>query len=174
MASPPPQRLQELSDELGNPGIGPLWLAVKRRAINLTKKQVEAFVKRKGEKQIFQAVQPAKGKTVSESLDARWMADLAIFNNQPVVVGGVTLRYVLVCINVFDRFLYAEPIKSKEPRDVTVAMSAIFRRAGKLPKLISTDQGAEFQNEFPELLRRNAIAHTLKVVNAANGNGVAT
>ena len=45
--------LRELSDELGNPGIGPLWLAVKRKAINLTKKQVEAFVKRKGEKQIF-------------------------------------------------------------------------------------------------------------------------
>ena len=93
MASPL-QRMQELSDELGNPGIGPLWLAVKRRAIKLTKKQVEAFVKRKGEKQIFQAVQPAKGKTVSESLDTRWMADLAIFNNQPVVVGGITLIYV--------------------------------------------------------------------------------
>ncbi len=79
MVGPPAQRLRELSDELGNPGIGPLWLAVKRRAIDLTKKQVEAFVKRKGEKQIFQAVQPAKGKTVSESLNARWMADLAMF-----------------------------------------------------------------------------------------------
>ena len=45
--------LRELSDELGNPGIGPLWHAVKCNGINLTKKQVEAFVKRKGEKQIF-------------------------------------------------------------------------------------------------------------------------
>jgi len=82
------QLLQELSDDLGNPGIGSLWLAAKRKALNVSKKQVEAFVKRKGEKQIFQAVQPARGKTVSESLDARWMMDLIVFYKQPVVVGG--------------------------------------------------------------------------------------
>ena len=129
--------LQELSDELGNPGIGPLWLAVKRKGVGVSKKQVEAFVKRKGEKQIFQAVQPAKGKTVSESLNARWMMDLIVFYNQPVVVGGVTMRYILVCINVFDRYLYAEAIKSKESKDVAVALGAIFRKAKKLPKLTS-------------------------------------
>jgi hypothetical protein len=80
--------LRELSEELGNPGIAPLWLAVKRKGVNVSKKQVEAFVKQKGEKQIFQAVQPAKGKTVSESLNARWMMDLIVFYKQPVVVGG--------------------------------------------------------------------------------------
>ena len=56
--------LRELSDELGNPGIGPLWLAVKRKGVGVSKNQVEAFVKRKGERQIFQAVQPAKGNGV--------------------------------------------------------------------------------------------------------------
>jgi hypothetical protein len=127
--------LRELSDELGDPGIGPLWLAAKRKGLNVTKKQVEAFVKRKGEKQICQAVQPAKGKTVSESLDARWMMDLIVFYNQPVVVAGVTLRYILVCINVFDRYLYAEPIKSKEAKDVAVALGVIFRRATKTSKV---------------------------------------
>ena len=127
---------------------------------------------RKGEKQIFQAVQPAKGKTVSESLDAKWMMDLIVFYNQPVVVGGVTLRYIIVCISMFDRYLYAEPIKSREAKDVAVALGTIFRRAKKLPKLISSDQGTEFQNEVPELLRRNAIAHKLKAVGDVNGIGV--
>ncbi len=92
----PLRPLRELSDELGDPGIGPLWLAAKRKGLNVTKKQGEAFVKQKGEKQIVQAVQPAKGKTVSESLDARWMMDLIVFYKQPVVVAGVTLRYILV------------------------------------------------------------------------------
>jgi hypothetical protein len=164
--------LEALSDELGNPGIGPLWLATKRKAINVTKKQVEAFVKRQGEKQIFQAVQPAKGKTVSESQDARWMMDLVVFYKQPVVVAGVTLRYILVCINVFDRYLYAETIKSKESKDVAVALAAIFRRAKKLPKLISSDQGTEFQNDIPELLRKNNIAHKQKAVGDVNAIGV--
>jgi hypothetical protein len=100
------------------------------------------------------------------------MMDLIVFYKQPVVVGGVTLRYILVCINVFDRFLYAEPMKSKESKDVAAALGAIFRRASKLPKLISSDQGTEFQNEVPELLRRQRIAHKLKAVGDVNGIGV--
>ncbi len=168
----PLRPLRELSDELGDPGVAPLWLAAKRKGLNVTKKQVEAFVKQKGEKQIFQAVQPAKGKTVSESLDARWMMDLIVFYKQPVVVAGVTMRYILVCINVFDRYLYAEPIKSKEAKDVAVVLQKILRAAKTLPKLISSDQGTEFQNDVPELLRRNGIAHKLKAVGDVNGIGV--
>ena len=71
------QQLRQLSNELGNPGVQALWLAVRRNGINLMQKDVEAFVKKKGEKQVFPAVQPSKGKTVSESLDARWQMDLA-------------------------------------------------------------------------------------------------
>ncbi len=58
----PLRPLRQLSHEIGNPGVTPLWLAAQRRGLNVTKKQVEAFVRQKGEKQIFQAVQPAKGK----------------------------------------------------------------------------------------------------------------
>ena len=65
------QNLRQLSNELGNPGVQALWLAVRRIGITLMKKDVEAFVKKKGEKQVFSTVQPSKGKTVSESLDAR-------------------------------------------------------------------------------------------------------
>ena len=103
-------QLAQLSRDLGHPGVQPLWLAVKKKGLALTKKEVELFVKRKASKQIFQAVQPAKGKTVSESLDARWMMDLIVFVNQPVVVRGNTLRYILVAINVFDCYLYASPL----------------------------------------------------------------
>ena len=74
------------------------------------------------------------------------MMDLIVFYKQPVVVGGVTMRYILVCINVFDRYLYAEPIGRKESKYVAVALGNIFRRAAKLPNLISSDQGTELQN----------------------------
>ena len=92
----------------------------------MTKKQVEAFVRQKGEKQIFQAVQPARGKSVAEALDARWQMDLIVYTNQAVTVANKTLRYVLVCINVFDRYLYGEAIESKEPKIVKAALEKIF------------------------------------------------
>jgi hypothetical protein len=45
-----------LSASLGHPGVQPLWIAAKRSGINLMRKDVEAFVKKKGEKQVFSAV----------------------------------------------------------------------------------------------------------------------
>jgi len=57
------------------------------------------------------------------------MMDLIVFYTQPEVVGGVTMRDILVCISMFDRYLYAEPIKSKESKDVAVALGTIFRKA---------------------------------------------
>ncbi len=119
------QNLRQLSNELGNPGVQALWLAVKRNGINLMKREVEAFVKQKGEKQIFSSVQPSKGKTVSESLDARWQMDLAF----GVASEGYTAY--LVAVNAFDRFTWALPLKSKEPTQVAEALAKLLRAAQK-------------------------------------------
>ncbi len=164
--------LRQLSSELGNPGVTPLWLAVQRKGLNVTKKQVESFVRQKGEKQIFQAVQPSKGKSVSESLDARWQMDLIVFTGQAVTVNRKTYRYILVCINVFDRYIYGEAIESKEPTVVKAALEKIFSYTRKLPKLISSDQGQEFQKDVAQFLVSKNIAHKLKNVGDVNAIGV--
>ena len=129
------RQLRQLSNELGNPGAQPLWLAVQRQGIKLLKKDAEAFVKRKGEKQVFAAVQPSKGKTVGESLDARWQIDLAF----GVKAEGYTAY--LVAVNVFDRFTYAVALESKEPAQVAAALKKLIKDAPKKPKLISSDNG---------------------------------
>ena len=59
--------------------------------------------------------------------------------------GGKTLRYILVAINVFDRYLYAEPMQTKEPPEVKFALEKLLSLALKKPKLISSDQGLEFR-----------------------------
>ena len=165
-------QLAQLSSDLGHPGIQPLWLAVKKRGLTITKKEVETYVKAKGSKQIFQAVQPARGKTVAESLDSRWMMDLIVFVNQPVVVAGKTLRYILVAINVFDRYLYALPLESKEPGEVKTALGRLLSLALKKPKLISSDQGAEFKGVVSTYLARKGIVQKFKDPADVNGIGV--
>ncbi len=78
--------LKMLSAELGHPSVQPFWIAVKRSGINLMRNYVEAFVKSKGEKQDFSAVQPSKGETVGESQDARWKMVLAFGNGSVFLV----------------------------------------------------------------------------------------
>ncbi len=160
------EQLRQLSTELGNPGVQALWLAARRNGINLMKRDVEAFVKQKGEKQVLSAIQPSKGKTVSESLDARWQMDLAF----GVAAEGYTAY--LVAVNVFDRFTYALPLTSKEPTQVAEALGKLLKGANKKPKLISSDNGNEFLGPVSKLLVKKKIAQAFKSVGDVNALGV--
>ena len=164
--------LADLSRLLGHPGVAPLWLAVKKRGLDITRKRVVSYVKKKGEKQVFQAVQPARGKIVSESLDSRWMMDLIQFNNKPVEVGRKTWRFVLVAINVFDRYLYALPLESKEPKEVLEALAKLINTAPRKPKLISSDDGLEFKGLVSAYLTRRGIVQKFKDPSDVNGLGL--
>jgi hypothetical protein len=166
------QLLARLSNDLGHPGVAPLWLAVQKKGLKLTRKQVENYVKQKGSKQIFQAVQPAKGKTVSEALDARWMMDLIVFENQPVVVAGRTFKYILVAVNVFDRYLYASPLETKMQGEVREALAKLLELALRKPKLISCDQGQEFRGLVGLMLEKKGIVQKFKDTSDVNGIGV--
>ena len=129
-------------------------------------------MKKKGEKQVFQAVQPARGKTVSESLDSRFMMDLIQFNTKPVEVGSKTWRFVLVVINVFDRFLYALPLESKEPKEVAEALARLLNGAARKPNIISSDDGLEFKGPVSAYLTRRGIAQKFKATSDVNGLGL--
>ena len=160
------EQLRQLSTEFGNPGVQPLWLAARRNGIKLMKRDVEAFVKQKGEKQVLSAIQPSKGKTVGESLDARWQMDLAF----GVAADGYTAY--LVAVNVFDRFTYALPLTSKEPTQVAEALGKLLKGANKKPKLISSDNGNEFLGPVSKLLVKKKIAQAFKSVGDVNALGV--
>lgn len=69
-------------------------------------------------------------------------------------------RYILVVINVFSKFVWTEPIKRKNAKDVTNAMQKILLEMKIIPKNLQTDMGKEFYNkEFRELMDKFKINH---------------
>ena len=78
---------------------------------------------------------------------------------------------ILLCVDIFSRTMYAEPRRTKEPREVAAACEKIAQRArgrirGKAREEaiheLTTDQGQEFKGPFAEMLQRRNIAHTFK------------
>ena len=118
--------LRRLAAELGNPGVEPLWLAARRSGLEVTKKQVTEFVRRRGEKQVFQPVQPARGKTVAAGADTTFQMDLADLKNSPEIRESATFKFFLVVVNAFDRFCYARNLRTKEPKEVRTALASIL------------------------------------------------
>lgn len=69
-------------------------------------------------------------------------------------------RYILVVINTFSKFVWAEPVKRKTGVDVTKAMQKILSSVRRPPKNLQTDNGKEFYNkDFANLMKKLSINH---------------
>lgn len=170
-----PQTLASLSSELGNPGAAALWTAARRAKLEVSKAQVQAFVKANSTKQILGAPQRAEGKSVSEN-DNRWMMDLVSFVNVSQVPAG-DKPFFLVVVNVRDRYMYARALASKAPADVAAGLRQIMAQAQKedrkLPDFVSSDNGTEFRNaEVAKALEQKRITQKFKEVGDLNALGL--
>ena len=77
MPPTPRQEATALAEQLHWPGLRQLWIAIRRKNIDVTKRQVKELVRSRGEKQIFGPLQRAEGKSLAEDIDTRWQMDLA-------------------------------------------------------------------------------------------------
>ena len=84
-------------------------------------------------------------KYVARGVNEQWQADLV--EMQPYSRINQGYRYILCVIDVFSRYAYVRPIKSKSGPDVAEALEDIFRDTQNTPKYLQTDQGKEFYNQ---------------------------
>ena len=78
----------------------------------MTKQQLEALVKSRGEKQIFGPLPRAQGKLLAEDIDTRWQMDLADLKNRKLEhkrTAGESYSAFLVCIDCFSRQVWRGP-----------------------------------------------------------------
>ncbi|MEL7196320.1 MAG: DDE-type integrase/transposase/recombinase [Bacteroidota bacterium] len=86
---------------------------------------------------------------IVHDIDEQWQADLA--EVQDIASKNQGYRYILTVIDIFSRYAWARPLKSKRGEDVTAAFRDIFQE-GRIPKRIQTDQGREFENRHVRAL----------------------
>lgn len=94
-------------------------------------------------------------KYIVHDVDEQWQADLADVTLLASENNGH--RFILTVIDIFSRYAWARPLKSKRGSDVAAAFKDIFKE-GRIPKRIQTDQGKEFENrEVRNLFREHDI-----------------
>ncbi|XP_057339434.1 uncharacterized protein LOC130676941 [Microplitis mediator] len=88
-------------------------------------------------------------------LDETWQADLVEMIPYSSVNSG--FKYLLTVIDIFSKYAWAVPIKSKKAGDVRNAMKSVLQQ-GRHPKNLHVDQGKEFYNkEFKDLMKSHKI-----------------
>lgn len=87
-----------------------------------------------------------------------WQADLMDMQNLKKYNKGY--NFILVVIDCFSKFAWAEPLKSKNKFDVSRAFEHILFNSRNNPANLQTDMGTEFYNiTFQTLIKKHKINH---------------
>ena len=85
-----------------------------------------------------------------------YMSNLAKHNN------GV--KYLLLAIDIFSRFVFVQPLKTKTTSEVVKAFKNILKE-GRKPKLVRSDKGSEFTGSVKSILNKVGyiiLSHKMK------------
>ena len=167
---------QEVSEELktGSPGsfggIESLYRDVKQEEkFKLSGKQISDWLL---SQDTYTLHKPARrnfrrNRVIVGGIDEEWQMDLA--DMQSLKQYNDEYRYLLVCIDVFSKYAWIVPIKSKTGPAIVEAFKVILA-SGRKPQKIMTDQGTEFFNKsFQALLKNEALYSTFQYVQRDKG-----
>lgn len=106
-------------------------------------------------------------KTITSGLNYQWQSDLAVFDGIARYNRGI--RYLLICINCFSRYLIVRPLKKKDSASMVAAFKDIFKTY-TVPINLQSDQGTEYFNRpLQEYLRKKGVNHfsTYSIIKAS-------
>ena len=82
-------------------------------------------------------------KYIVHDIDEQWQADLA--DVARIADKNKGNHFILTVIDIFSRYAWVRPLKTKGGKEVAAAFKSIFKE-GRIPSRIQTDQGKEFEN----------------------------
>ena len=81
-------------------------------------------------------------------------------------------KYILTGIDVFSKYAFAKPLKSKTGQEVASAFAEIFKRRDHVPLKIQTDDGREFRNKIVQDLFKRFNIHWFSTKNEGKAQTV--
>ena len=106
-------------------------------------------------------------RVISQGIDFLWDVDLADVSNLAKHNDGV--RYLLVAIDVFSRYLWVEPLKNKFHQTIIDALRKIFK-TGRIPNELRTDKGSEWKNKWVDSFLKKQNIHHYVTHNVTHAN----
>ena len=68
-----------------------------------------------------------------------------------------TYKYALTLVDLETRYKEAEPLTSKDSKEVAMAFEKIYKRHLKYPKLLQVDPGREFMGAVTQLMAKHNV-----------------
>lgn len=141
-------------------GVNALHRESKKQKIRATKQEIKHFLTKQS---VYTKHKPIvkkfiRNKTIALGYDSDWQCDLCDIQKLSTYNKGY--KYILTCIDVFSKFSFAEPLKTKKPEDIVVSLDHIFKSSKRKCWRLFTDAGGEFVNPtLKNYLNEHQIKH---------------
>jgi hypothetical protein len=128
------------------------------RATGLSKKRTQSWL---AQQDAYTLHKPARrfykrNRVEVTGVDNQWQADLVDLQALKQYNDG--FNYLLMCLDVFSKYGWAVPLKTKTGKELVQAFQSILAVEGRSPTKLQTDKGTEFLNRnFQEMLRKEGI-----------------
>ena len=97
-------------------------------------------------------------KVVVSGKDSQWGVDLA--NVESLQKSNDGIKYWLVLIDVLSKFVFVQTLTDKKASTIVDAFRKIINDAGRIPEVIFSDKGGEFNNfRFKNELKKHHIKY---------------
>ena len=125
-------------------GPGKIMEILKQNGFSVSINHIQNWLKQHDAYTLFKPVKYRfkRNRIVTTGLDYMWDADLADVSNLKEHNDGYS--YLLIVIDVFSRYLWVQPVKSKNQKDMKEAFKTIFSNTRRKPARLRTDKGKEF------------------------------
>src|SRR5271156_1239432 len=134
------------------------------RASGIPLKKVEEWLRGQQSYTLHRPARKAGYKTRpyrTGGIDEQWQADLVDMQVEAKYNDGY--KYILTVIDIFSRYGWAQPIKSKSPQHVKIGFDKIFNTSNRKPLKMQTDQGLEFESNIMREYFSNLNIHQFSV-----------
>lgn len=102
--------------------------------------------------------------------DDTWTADIMDIHKYARVNKGY--KYILVVVDIFSRFAWAKPLKTKSGLEVSNAFKEIFQTWHRRPDKLWTDKGTEFWNQNVRHVLHGAAFYNHSVNQMLHANNI--
>ena len=142
-------------------GVDRLFKRAKEEGAAVTREKVKQFLRNERTYSLHKPMRRnfVRNRTIVHGIDSQWQADLADMQDISEANGGN--KYILTGIDVFTKFAWAIPIKSKGSKTMLDAFKRLFAISKpRKPKYLQTDKGTEFLNaDVQKYLKQQKIKH---------------
>ncbi len=154
-------------------GVEKLYDAVKaERVYNVTYDEITKWLQKHEPYSLNRAVRRVsyRNAVLVSGLDDQFEADLADLSNASYVEANNGVKYLLVVIDVFSRYLWVEALTNKHAKTIIAAFEKIFKTSKRKPKRLRTDRGSEFTAKSVQKFMKGQNIHQIFTSNEVQAN----